>query len=191
MNYLSHIVLAKSGKIQIGGFIADAVKGNDYKYFNKDIQKGILQHRFIDSYIDNDKEVAKVTTLFRPKYGKYAGIVTDVIFDYFLLENWDKFQKVPLKLFVLKFFFNVIVNYRIFPTRMKRFVKVVVFNNLTAYYKSTNGVAKVLDLMSKYRGIPNESEFAISVINENYEFINNIFIGFFEKVRREANSFLE
>ena len=191
MNYLSHIVLAKSGKIQIGAFIADAVKGNSYKQYNKHIQLGILQHRMVDSFIDNDKEVAKVTALFRPKYGKYAGIVTDIVFDYFLLKNWNKYQKTSLRIFVFKFIINVIVNYRIFPKRMRRFVKVFIFNNLTAYYKSTEGIARVLDLMSKYRGIPNESKFAVKIINENEIFINNIFNKFFEEVRGEANLFLE
>ena len=190
MNYLSHIVLAKSGKIQIGAFIADAVKGNNHKLYNKNIQLGILQHRMIDSLIDNDKNVAHVTALFRPKYGKYAGIVTDIVFDYFLLKNWNKYQKISIKIFVLNFFINVIFNYCIFPKRMKRFVKVVIFNNLTAYYKSTSGVARVLDLMSKYRGIPDESNFAIDVINDNYNFINDIFNSFFKKAMIEADNFL-
>ncbi len=184
-------MLAKSGKIQIGAFIADAVKGNNHKLYNKNIQLGILQHRMIDSFIDNDKNVAQVTALFRLKYGKYAGIVTDIVFDYFLLENWNKYQEISIKRFVLKFFINVVFNYLIFPKRMKRFVKVVVFNNLTAYYKSTSGVAKVLDLMSKYRGIPDESNFAIEVINDNYNFINNIFNSFFKNVRVEADIFLK
>ena len=190
MNYLSHIVLAKSGKIQIGAFISDAVKGNNYKQYSKHIQLGILQHRMIDSLIDNDKNVAKVTVLFRPKYGKYSGIVTDIIFDYFLLKNWNKYKKESIIWFVLKFYINVFFNYLIFPKRMKRFAKIVIFNNLTAYYKSTSGVAKVLNLMFKYRGIPNESGFAIDVINDNYEFINNIFNNFFKEAMNEANNFL-
>ena len=189
MNYLSHIVLAKSGKVQIGAFIADAVKGNNHKHYNKNIQLGILQHRMVDSLIDNDKNVAKVTALFRPKYGKYAGIVTDIVFDYFLLENWNKYQRESIRWFVIKFIINVALNYRIFPKRMKRFVKVVVFNNLTSYYKTTSGVARVLDLMSKYRGIPNESNYAISVINNNYNFIDSIFNSFFKKAIYESDIF--
>ena len=190
MNFLSHIVLAKFGKQQIGAFIADAVKGNKYQQYNTKIQLGILQHRFVDSYTDNHSEVAKVTALFRPKYGKYAGVVTDVVFDYFLLQNWSKFQNIPLRRFMFYFYINIILNYIIFPKRMKRFAKVVVFNNLTASYKSVKGIANILNLMSKYRGIPNESYFVELVINENYEMINEIFINFFYNLRTEAELFL-
>ncbi len=177
--------------MQIGSFIADAVKGNKYKLYNKSIQLGILQHRMIDSLIDKDKNVAQITILFRPKYGKYAGVVTDIVFDYFLLKNWNKYQNISLQLFMFKFIINAIVNYNIFPKRMKRFLKLVVFNNLTAYYKNTSGIARVLDLMSKYRGIPNESKFAIDVINDNYKFINDVFNNFFINAKSEADNFLK
>lgn len=190
MNYLSHIVLAKYGKKQIGAFVADAVKGSNYKKYEKGIQKGILQHRMVDFFIDNDKEVAVVTELFREKYGKYAGVVTDIVFDYYLIENWEKFQNNNLHVFIIKFYFNVIFNYFILPKRMKRFVRIVIVNNLFSYYKSTKGIKKILDLMAKYRGIPNHSDFVEQQINENYTLINNVFNSFFVRAQIKADEFL-
>ena len=52
MNYLAHVYLSRENiDLAIGNFIADNIKGNNYKKFNINCQKGILLHRFIDSLI--------------------------------------------------------------------------------------------------------------------------------------------
>ena len=55
MNYLGHLVLSgNDSEILFGNFIADAIKGNSYIKWPGNIQKGILLHRFIDNFTDNN-----------------------------------------------------------------------------------------------------------------------------------------
>ena len=45
MNYLAHVYLSRENiDLAIGNFIADNIKGNNYKKFNINWQKGILLH---------------------------------------------------------------------------------------------------------------------------------------------------
>ena len=60
MNYLAHIYLSRDDElISIGNFMADHVKGNKYKLYAPDLQKGILLHRHIDSFTDAHELVRK------------------------------------------------------------------------------------------------------------------------------------
>ena len=53
MNFLAHIYLSgNDNEITIGNFIADGIRGKDYKKYPKDIQTGILLHRQIDTFTD-------------------------------------------------------------------------------------------------------------------------------------------
>ncbi len=64
MNYLAHIYLSyDNDQVKIGNFIADFIKGNNFKKFPEAIQKGILLHRLIDSFTDAHPVVRKSKTL--------------------------------------------------------------------------------------------------------------------------------
>ena len=53
MNFLAHIYLSGEDEgLTIGNFIADSIKGKKYLNFKKEIQKGILLHRSIDTFTD-------------------------------------------------------------------------------------------------------------------------------------------
>ena len=60
MNFLAHIYLSGNNDlVTIGNFIADGIKGKDYRSYPQDIQTGILLHRHIDTYTDAHKIVRK------------------------------------------------------------------------------------------------------------------------------------
>jgi acyl carrier protein phosphodiesterase len=60
MNYLAHIYLSgESDLVTIGNFMADGIKGKDYKKYPVEIQIGILLHRHIDTFTDAHKTVRK------------------------------------------------------------------------------------------------------------------------------------
>ena len=101
MNYLAHLYLSgKNEDIMVGNFIADAVKGRNLDKYPLGIQKGIRLHRQIDHFTDHHPVVIDINKKFAPAYGKYAGIVTDMVFDHFLANNWSQYNKQPLSAFV-------------------------------------------------------------------------------------------
>jgi len=64
LNYLAHIFLSgKDSDLQIGNFIGDFVKGNQFNDFPEGIRNGIILHRSIDHFTDNH-EIVKETISF-------------------------------------------------------------------------------------------------------------------------------
>lgn len=62
MNYLAHIYLSGDDPlITMGNFMADGIKGKQYKTYLPQLQKGILLHRSIDSFTDSHPIVKQST----------------------------------------------------------------------------------------------------------------------------------
>jgi acyl carrier protein phosphodiesterase len=100
VNFLAHLYLAgKNEELLIGNFIADSVKGNKYKFFPEGISKGILMHREVDFFSDNHPVYKQSVHRLQPQYGKYSGVITDMFYDYFLANNWNKFSDISLEEF--------------------------------------------------------------------------------------------
>ncbi|HTA27270.1 MAG TPA: ACP phosphodiesterase [Bacteroidia bacterium] len=100
MNFLAHLFLAgEDEELLIGNFIADSVKGNKYITYPDRISKGILMHREIDFFSDNNPVYLQSVHRLQPDYGKYSGIITDMFYDYFLANNWDTFSNISLEEF--------------------------------------------------------------------------------------------
>ena len=88
MNYLAHIHLSGDDElVTIGNFIADGIKGKNYKKFPKAIQTGILLHRKIDSFTDTHPIVRTSTSRLHENYGHYSGVIVDILYDHFLAKK--------------------------------------------------------------------------------------------------------
>ena len=188
MNFLAHILLSGNNKeIQIGNFIGDIVKGNKYNNYPSKIKEGILLHRKIDDYTDNHKLVKQSTERLKPKYARYSAVVTDIFYDYFLIKNWEKYSDISLDVFIKQFHINVLHHYLVIPAKARIIVVSIIANRWFHRYKTKEGIKEALDKMAKYRNIPDESDFAISVLSEYENEFNDEFNAFF----KEINLFLD
>ena len=83
----------------VGNFIADAVKGNQFRKYEGEISRGILMHREIDTFTDSNAIVSHSKSFFRSRYGLYSSVLIDLIYDHFLAKNFDHYSEEPLVLF--------------------------------------------------------------------------------------------
>ena len=105
MNYLAHFLLSKQNEaLIIGNFIADDVKGKQYKKYPEAVQQGILMHREIDSFTDSHPIVTNSKNLIRKFQKKYTPVVVDVFYDYFLARNFSNYSTFELNEFSLKIY---------------------------------------------------------------------------------------
>ena len=96
MNYLAHSFLSFSSEpILFGQFIADDIKGNKWQLHEKEVQHGILLHRFVDDYTDTHPLLLNLKRRLHPSLGKFSGVVLDVIFDHVLSLKWQDYSKHP------------------------------------------------------------------------------------------------
>lgn len=199
MNYLAHIYLSGDNDlVTIGNFIADGIKGSNYKKYSRDIQIGILLHRHIDTFTDAHKTVRRSTKRLHEKYGHYSGIIVDILYDHFLAKNWNKYSEVPLDIYVEKFYDALEENYEMLPPRIQKMMPYMICDNWLLSYASIQGISRVLDGMNrrtKNRSSMNEAIHELEVFYNEFE---NEFTSFFDELiksshekLRELNSALD
>jgi acyl carrier protein phosphodiesterase len=183
MNYLAHIFLSGiDEEVIIGNFIGDYVKGKDYNKFKPGVKKGILLHRRIDTFTDKHKIISQSKSYFASRYHKYAGIIIDILYDHFLVLNWNRFSPETLEAFKENVFDYLKKNYAILPERVQFFVPSFIKNDWIGVYSTVEGIIMVLSRMSMRTTLPDHSEFAREVIHKYYIQLESEFLIYFPDI---------
>lgn len=181
MNFLAHIYLSGDNTlVTIGNFIADGIKGKDYKEYPKEIQIGILLHRAIDSYTDAHPTVRKSTKRLHKKYRHYSGVIVDILYDHFLAKNWANYSDVPLEAYVDSFYDSLEDNYPILPDRIKHLMPYMISDNWLLSYASIEGITKVLEGMNRRTKNKSGMNKAVVELKEFYAEFETEFTKFFD-----------
>lgn len=183
MNYLAHIYLSGDNDlITIGNFIADGIKGNQYKTYPLDIQIGILLHRNIDTYTDAHETVRKSTKRLHEKYGHYSGIIVDMLYDHFLAKNWHHYCKIPLEDYTNSFYDSLNDHYDLLPLRIKKMMPYMLADNWLVSYASIDGISRALEGMNRRTKNQSGMNEAIIELETFYTAFQNEFTLFFDEL---------
>ena len=183
MNFLAHIYLSgNSDEMMIGNFIGDYVKGKAYLQYPGDIRRGILLHRDIDSFTDTHDATRECKSFVSSKYGLYAGIVIDIFYDHFLAVNWSKYSTLTLSEYAKKKYAVIEQYHDIFPKDVKLFFPFFLRSSWLETYSSRSGIGSVLRRMAFRTSIPDHSSFAVEMLKENNESLQDLFFIFFDEV---------
>lgn len=189
MNFLAHLYLSGSDvDIRLGNFIGDYVKGKGYEKFPEEVQKGITLHRAIDSFTDKHASTHSCIELLRPGYGKYAGVVVDVLFDHVLANEWSKYSDSDLKWFTRTFYFQMVKHYSLLPDRVKKFLPFMIQSNRLYSYRTKEGVKKALEIMSSVTSLPEKTNYAIESLSSNYNQFSFHFNTLFPEMKEYVSS---
>ena len=105
MNFLGHLILSGTDPdVIFGNFIADSVKGKSYLLLPDSIQKGIVLHRIIDDFTDNNTEYLKGKRRFYQRFPKIGGVINDILYDYLLWRFDKKTKSINLEIKITKFY---------------------------------------------------------------------------------------
>ncbi|WP_372754262.1 ACP phosphodiesterase [Labilibaculum sp.] len=170
MNFLAHQYLSgESEKIRIGNFIGDYIKGRNYEKYHPEIQKGILLHRNIDHFTDRHPMVIKSSKRLKKGYQKYSGVVVDVLYDHFLAKNWHLYHTQAIGTFVNKSHEILIRNYLLLPKKVKLFLPFMIQSRRMESYSKIEGIQAALAIMSRHTSLPDQTDFAISTLHNEYD----------------------
>lgn len=183
MNYLAHIYLSgDNDQIAIGNFISDSVRGNKYKTFPIEIQKGILLHREIDTFTDAHKIFRKSTKRLHKNYSHYSGVIVDIYYDHFLAKNWDKYSDVPLEQYTLRFYDVLNDDFDVLPERVQKLMPYLINDNWLLSYSTIQGITRVLNGMNKRTKNISKMDLAVNDLQEYYTEFENEFTLFFDEL---------
>lgn len=183
MNYLAHIYLSRNHEmISIGNFMADGIKGNKYKSYQTELQKGILLHRYIDSYTDAHEIARRSKRRLHNQYGLYKGVIIDIFYDHMLAKNWSLYSEVPLANYTQLFYEKLNRHYEVLPEKVKYMSKYLIKDDWLLSYAQIEGIRKVLDGMNRRTGGRSNMNLAVKDLEDHYEDFENDFKLFFKEL---------
>jgi len=183
MNYLAHLYLSgESDEIKLGNFIGDFVKGNKYQNFPEQVALGIQIHRSIDTFTDRHPNVIECSKLLKAGYGRYSGVVTDIFFDHFLAANWNEYSGITLRQFAKHAHAIFLSNFGLLPFRVKQFLPFLIQHKRFESYAHRENLLAILEIMSRRTSLPAKGDWAIQILNQEYEQFGTLFKSFFEEI---------
>ncbi len=183
MNFLAHLFLSfKNEDHIIGNFIADFIRNRDVKNYPPAIQKGILLHREIDSFTDNHPAVRKGTQRLQPHHHKYAPVVIDILYDYILANNWERYSDQSLTSFTKNIYSVLNKRMEEIPEKLKKNVPGMIQGNWLQSYKTEEGLQYTLQRMDKRASFPSNFTYAFEHLQQDYILFENEFNVFFPEL---------
>lgn len=185
MNYLAHIFLSgKNDEVMIGNFIADSTTNKMVKELPEDIRKGVFLHRKIDSFTDRHPSVKEATKLLNRAHGKYAPVLLDIFFDYFLIKNWKKYSKEEFEIFRIRSY-RILEKYMDWiPMKMRKNLPVMIASDWLANYGKLEGIEFTIGKVKSRVSKPDFLENPIESIFDHEDLLNKNFNLFFPDLQQ-------
>jgi acyl carrier protein phosphodiesterase len=170
MNYLAHAFLSgKDPDFLLGNITADLLKGNIHKILAEKVSHGVIHHRKIDVFTDNHPDFQSCLPILYPLHGKYASVVLDILFDYFLVQNWDCFSTISLEEFSEATNKILLENIDKLPSSSQTQLRAMIQGNWLLHYGHYEGLSYCFTRLTKRVAQPQWLEsWHISLHNEGY-----------------------
>lgn len=124
--------------------MADSVHGKRYLDYSGDLQKGILLHRFIDTFTDAHPIYRQSRRRLYEKYGHYAGVIMDIVYDHFLAKNWNVYSEVDLEDYAAQFYQSLQDNFELLTPKTQNLLPYMINQNWLVQYASLEGLEIIL-----------------------------------------------
>lgn len=192
MNYLAHQFLSGSNKsIRIGNFLGDFMKGKELEDFPPSVQLGISLHRIIDQFTDTHPIVERSKKLLHPRQGKYASVLLDVYYDYFLAKNWHLYAAISLEQFALSVYDDFWELKAYFPKKVIDFLPAMRENDWLTNYRSYWGINKALESIGRRAKFSNTIQHALIDLQELESELEKDFLLFFPELKKRCENYLK
>ena len=191
MNFVAHQYLSFGNQsLQIGNLLGETVKGKQYLDFPDDIQKGILLHRSIDTFTDSHEIVKQSSSYFHETQHKFAPIIVDVIYDYFLIKHWNDFSDTPYQKFKLDCYQLFKNEYDTFPKKLQETIFYLLKYDWFENYSTIEGVQKTLKGIGSRAKFENNLHQIIPEFEQYYSMLEKDFLQFFPLLQTHCKNFI-
>lgn len=189
MNFLAHIYLSgEEPLIQVGNFIADAVKGDKYIDFDEEIRIGILLHRKIDSFTDSHPVFRTSVRRLFDQFRHFSPVIVDMFYDHFLAKYWNDFHDNDLDDYIKLFYHVLDANYDSLPAKTQKLLPILISENWLLQYRTTEGINNILSQMDRRTNNRSNMRLATQSLVDDYTNFETDFFNFMPAVVKHAAS---
>jgi acyl carrier protein phosphodiesterase len=187
MNLLAHSYLSFNHPgILVGNMISDFVKGRKKFDYPADIQKGIMLHRYIDTFTDEHEATRKAKQFLRPAVGLYAGAFVDVVYDHFLAKDEREFSDDSLRQHARSTYDILEAQINDLPERFAGMLPYMRSQNWLYNYRSTKGTASSFGGVVRRASYLTSSEEVFELFLKHYTSLEDCYNAFFPFVKAFA-----
>lgn len=183
MNFLAHFFLSRQDEsLMMGNFLADYLENRQVGVLPEPIREGVRLHRLIDSFTDNHDMVRQGTNRLRPMHGKYAPVVIDILYDYLLAVNWERYHPLPLPEFTQSVY-RVLEKYlSIMPPVLQERTPRMIEADWLLQYGTLEGLEFTFSKVRNRTSNPVQLDGAVQSLIDQFEWLDAEFNAFFPEV---------
>lgn len=183
MNFLAHLFLScERESLIVGNFMADFIRNRDLLALPGPVIEGVRLHRKIDSYTDNHPVVRQGMRRLYPYHSKYASVVIDIFYDYFLARNWELYTDRTLRAFMDETYRVLLQNKEIMPPFLRRRLQMMVEDDWLMFYTHLEGLEQTFRRLQRRVSKPELLENVTNTLLKYEEELDEEFQLFFPDV---------
>jgi acyl carrier protein phosphodiesterase len=135
--------------------MGDFVKGRLDDRYPPGIRQGIELHRRIDSFAAGNRFFLRSKRSLDPSFGLYRAVLVDLFYDHFLACCWQEFSPVPFEEFIRNAYRVLAEHEALMPEPLRNLLPRMFSANWLFSYREPEGIASVLQRMSRRISRPN------------------------------------
>jgi acyl carrier protein phosphodiesterase len=191
MNFLAHFHLSGENElIATGNFLGDFIRGNELTLLPLAVQKGVYLHRFIDQFTDNHPVVREVNKILVPYFAKYAPVVSDIYFDYFLASNFSAYSDISLRDYTHSVYDIMERNKQFFTDRAARFYHFMMERDIFFEYGNKGGLQHVFNGLSSRASFVSKMENGVTILTQHENQMRKMFEEFYPDLQKASSTYL-
>lgn len=190
MNHLAHVFLApNSAEARVGSILGDFTRGVELSALPGEVHRGVRHHFAVDTFTDRHPEVLESKRLFSDRRRRFAGVALDILYDHFLLKNWQTFSDQDCDRFILRTYRELRENRHLMPPQMARVTDRMIDYDWFGAYQDLDNIGQALDRVAARVRFPNRFEGIIDEIHANGPELEQRFLRFFPDLQSIAKEF--
>ncbi|TVR86041.1 MAG: DUF479 domain-containing protein [Saprospirales bacterium] len=150
MNYLGHAVFSgKNDAEMLGNLAGDFLKNQYHHLLDKEVLQGVKLHRQIDVITDDNPYFKEMVVPLRASFGKYSGVVLDVLLDHVIASEWGQLFEVKFDAFTGSVYSGVLSECDRLPNWQSEIIERMARSSWLDAYRSEEGLRRVFHRLSQ------------------------------------------